>query len=251
MRFARILVLTFLTISTSLASTPSPLLIAGDEAFQHRSDEVQARAALDLYRKRVAETEKKESDSLWRVSMGCYFVGLRFVHDKDEQIKIFAEGRDAGLLSAELDHQCASCRFWAAINMALYGQTVGVVKMLFSLKQIRELLKESKALDPSYAHAGAQRLLGLIYQKVPGILGGSNSRAKDYFEEAISTAPDEPLNYLFLARLYREDLGDKPAALQAIQKGLDTQKIAVATPDRLESIEALADLKKMESDLYH
>jgi tetratricopeptide (TPR) repeat protein len=249
MRFAQILVLAVLSISGAIASTPSPLIISGDEAFQHRADETQARAALDLYRKRVIETDKKESDSLWRVSMGCYFVGLRFVKDKDEQAKIFAEGRDAGLLSTELDHQCASCRFWTAINMALYGQTVGVVKMLFSLKQIRELLRESKELDPSYAHAGAQRLLGLIYQKVPGILGGSNSRAKGYFEEAISNSPDEPLNYLFLARLYREEFDDKGAALEAIQKGLDTQKITVATPDRLESIEALVDLKKMQSDL--
>jgi len=236
-------------VALAMASVTSPLITSGDEAFRHRADPVQAAAALDLYRKRVVETDQKESESLWRLSMGCYFVGLRSIHDKEEQEKIFAEGRDAGLLSSQLDHHCASCRFWTAINMALYGQTVGVFKMLFSLKQIRELLKESMALDPTYAHSGAQRLLGLIYEKVPGILGGSNSRAKNYFEEAISASPDEPLNYLFLARLYHDELHDNPAALEAIRKGLDTQKITIATPDRLESVEALADLKKMLSDL--
>jgi hypothetical protein len=245
------------SFSSAMAATTSPLtsslipslISSGDEAFRHRADPVQAITALDLYRKRVGETEQKESESLWRLSMACYFVGLRSIHDKEAQEKIFAEGRDAGLLASQLDHQCASCRFWTAINMALYGQTVGVFKMLFSLKQIRELLKESMALDPTYAHSGAQRLLGLIYEKVPGILGGSNSRAKSYFEEAISTSPDEPLNYLFLARLYHDELHDNPAALEAIRKGLDTQKINVATPDRLESVEALADLKKMLIDL--
>jgi tetratricopeptide (TPR) repeat protein len=233
---------------SAMANSPN-LLAQADEAFKHRADPQQAQFALDTYREQVKETERKDPESLWRLSMGCYFVGLRSTLDPKAQEKIFEEGRDAGLLASKLAPKCASCRFWAAINMALYGQTVGVFKMLFSLKQIKDLLKESMELDPTYAYSGAERLLGLIYQKIPGILGGSNSRAEDYFKQAIRTSPDEPLNYLFLAELYSDNLDDSKAALATIQKSLIVQQSISLADDRLESIEALSQLKQLEAKL--
>ena len=109
--------------------------------------------------------------------------------DSKEKARIFAQGRDAGLAAVALKPDCAECHFWASINMALYGDTVGVFKMLFSLQEIEEHLKQTLKLKPAYVNGGAYRLLGLIEQKLPGILGGSNSRARDYFEKAISIAP--------------------------------------------------------------
>jgi hypothetical protein len=172
----------FVLLATRLAFSAETL--PGDDAYKHRKDPVQAQQALDTYRARVAETGSKNAPALSRLSMACYFVGLRNTASQDDQEKLFKEGRDVGLLASELDHGCADCRFWAAINMALYGQRVGVFKMLFSLSQIQDLLKQSVALDPTYAYSGAQRLLGLIYQKIPGIIGGDNSKAQIYFEHA-------------------------------------------------------------------
>jgi hypothetical protein len=224
-------------------------VLPGDEAFKLRKDPIQAQKALDIYRTRVSETAHKEASSLSRLSMACYFVGLRNTKNEDDQIKIFREGRDAGLEASELDHSCADCRFWAAINMALYGQRVGVFKMLFSLSQIQDLLKQSVALNPTYAYSGAQRLLGSIYQKIPGIIGGDNSRAQTYFEHAIQSSPDEPLNYLFLAQLMQDEFKDPKAALAVAQKGLLVQEKTNLADDRLESIEALDQLKALEKKL--
>jgi tetratricopeptide (TPR) repeat protein len=228
--------------------SPSRLEI-GDEAFRNRTDQAKAELALQSYREDAAATEQKDAQSLWRVSMGCYYVGLKFVKAPSLQEKIFAEGRDAGLRAAELDPKCASCRFWAAINMALYGQTVGVFKMLFSLAKIQDLLKQSIALDPKYAYSGAQRLLGLIYEKIPGIIGGNNDLARNYFQEAINVSPDEPMNYLNLAQLQLNEFHEPKSALATVQRGLMANEVSPLSSDRVESREALNQLKEIETNL--
>lgn len=215
------------------------LFRAGDAAFLGRADETRAREALATYRA-LFRRAPHDTDAAWRVAMGCYFVGLRLTADAAAKKELFAEGREAGLFAARAAPDCVPCHFWAAINMALYGETVGALKMLFSLGEIREHLVTVLRLDPAYAHAGAARLLGLIEQKLPGLLGGSRARARDYFLEAIRTAPDEPLNFLFMAELLGENRETREEAARWIRQGLEIRGLA---PDRLESIEAQVALR--------
>ena len=58
----------------------------------------------------------------------------------------------------------------------------------------------------------------MIEQAVPGVFGGSNSRARGYFEKAIETSPDEPLNYLALAKLLEEELDEHQEAMEIARK---------------------------------
>ena len=125
--------------------------------------------------------------------------------------------------------------------MALYGQTIGAVKMLFSLKSIRGHLQSTLKTEPAYAGAGAHRLLGLIEQKLPGVLGGSNARAKEHFERAIQVAPDEPMNHLFLVKLLFEKLKDKNAARVVAKQGL---RVPAPSPERIESLGSMKELQE-------
>lgn len=232
-----------MTSSSSFASVATvsvkDLLMEGDRAFLSRGDEIQARLALSNYREAVHQSMEKDPEALWRLSMGCYFVGLRLIQRRSEKVSLFKEGRDAGQNAIALKPDCAACEFWTAMNMALYGEAVGVVKMLFSVQEIEAHLKRTLELYPGYAHAGAFRLLGLIEQKLPGIFGGSNDRAFAYFHKAIDQAPDEPLNYQFLAALLFDDMGKKDDARKIAEQGL-----ALPEPplDRLESREAKREL---------
>jgi tetratricopeptide (TPR) repeat protein len=212
---------------------------AADQAFRERKDPARAMEALKLYRDfyRAAPNDPQAG---WRVGIACYFVGIRLTTDKEERKKLYAEGRDAAVAAAKMDDGCAACHFWAAINTVLYGDAVGVFKMFFSLGGVKEQLKASIAHDPAYAYGGAYRLLGQIDQGLPRILGGSAKRARDYYGKAIAVAPDEPLNYLFMARLLDERLDDRVAALEAAKKGLEAP---APGPERLESVDALADLR--------
>jgi hypothetical protein len=119
---------------------------------------------------------------------------------------------------------------------------VGVLKMLFALGDLREHLNEVVKLDPRYAYGGAYRTLGLIDEKLPGILGGDNDRARDYYEKAIAVAPDEPLNFLYLARLQHEEYDDHAGAAESARRGLGVPQ---PTPDRIEALEAIHDLEEL------
>ncbi|MCM2324224.1 MAG: TRAP transporter TatT component family protein [Oligoflexia bacterium] len=250
MRFAKpflILTLALAAAGTSPAqakalksSALSKEIEKADRAFQQRGVKEKAREAHERYRA-LHYRSPSDPELAWRFAMASYFVGLRLTQSDDDKERLFAEGRDAGKAGIAAAADCTPCHFWTAINMALYGQTVGPVKMLFSLKEIRAHLQETVRLDPAYASAGAQRLLGLIEQKLPGILGGDNARAKAHLEQAIAVSPDEPLNYLFLARLLHDELDEREGALAIARKGMG---IAVTDPSRIESIEARATLQE-------
>lgn len=222
------------------AETVAKLSFAeADAAFKERASAEKARAALVQFRK-LHQAEPDSFETGWRVALGCYFVGLRLTPPGDERKALFAEGRDAGQRSLKAKSECAPCHFWTAINMALYGQEVGVFKMLFTLGEIRDHLREALRIDPAYASGGAQRLLGKIEEALPGILGGSDDRALDYYLKAVQIAQDEPLNALFLVKLL-EKLDRPEVALAAAKKGA---AIPVTDLSRLESLEAKEELQK-------
>ncbi len=226
--------------STAAPAAVAPRFAAGDLAFRERKDPERARAALTSYRA-DREASPEDPQAAWRLGMACYFVGFRLEKDGGTREKIFAEGRDAALAGVKTDPSCAPCHFWAAINMALYGQEVGVFKMLFSLNEVREHLRATLKLEPGYANAGAYRLLGVIERKLPGILGGNDDRALENFRSAVATSPDEPLNYLFLARELLER-GKTPEAVAAAEQGI---RVSGLPAERVESIEAQADLRAL------
>ncbi len=236
----------------SADASPSPIPLnpnrfeAADALFRLRRDPQKAHAAFDAY-KALIKAQPSDGEALWRLAMSSYYMTARVAKTDAERETFAAEGRDAGEQSIHfLGDSCAACHFWTAINMAMYGDTVGSFKTFFSLADMRKHLEMSIKADPKYAFSGAYRLLGLVYQKIPGLLGGSDRKAREYFNLAIENSPDEPLNYLFLARLQRDGFDDKKAALETAQKGL---QITPPTADRVESVDAVADLKDFVAKL--
>lgn len=212
---------------------------AADAAFIERGSEARAKEALALYRA-VYTQNPADPEAGWRLSMACYFVGFEFTGDNEQKKKLFAEGRDAGASCLKISTASAAGHFWTAVNMALYGQAAGPFKMLFTLPAIVGHLNDSVSIDPGYAYGGAYRVLGAISQNLPYILGGRNEDARRYYEKAIAASPDEPMNYLFLARLLADRFKDRAAALATAEKGAGLCNSI--TPDRYESLKAISDL---------
>jgi len=233
-----ILVLSFFLVGTVHASNH---FAAGDTEFLHRRSRDSALKALELYREAYA-TNPKDPEAGWRLAMACQFVGFRLTTSSRDKEKLFREGRDAGLQSLTLAPNCAACQFWTAIDEALYGDAVGPLKMLFTLGEIREHLERTIALDPHYALGGPYRILALIDEKLPGILGGDDDRALKYLQTAVKMAPGEPLNYLFLAKLLDETFHRRPEALAAAREGL-RQPLVKDAP--IESLESVSELKTL------
>ena len=222
----------------------SDLLNKGDSAYKLRKDLTQAEEAFSNYQ----EALKQEGDSvkaLWRASMACHYLGMKS-QDEDKKKTLFVRGIEYGEKSLSFDSQCAPCHFWTGINKALYGESVGVLKMLSSLSKIEEHLKKTVEIDPSYAEAGAWRVLGIINQKVPSIFGGSRTEAIKDFRNAINTVPREPMNYLFLARLLMEERETKEEALKVTRLAI---RQPVPTHEYVESLEARKEVEELNQEL--
>ncbi len=175
--------------------------------------------------------------------MAHTFVGRRLVEDQDSQKKHFAEGRDVGQRAIEIDPQCAPCYFWTALNMAFYGRRVGMYKMLFTLDTILKYFNKTIEIDPNFGSGAAQRILGIMYHRMPGVIGGNAKLARTYFDEALAIGPNEPMNYLeFTKFLSRKKKGDLTQALHVARRG-----VALSQPpaDQVESNDALVELKAL------
>ena len=222
---------------------------AADEAFRRRSNEEEARRALQIYRN-IFQDQPENFEIAYRVSMVNFYVGLYLTRESEERQKIFQEGEKSGRIAIEKNSDCAACYYWTAMNRFGMLEPAGFFKMALEANEIRKLVKESLKLDPAYAEGGGYRLLGMLELKVPavvglfgglfGLEGGSNALAEGYFKKAIETVPDEPLNYLSLANFYKDRLGDPEKAHGIARKGVSFQGLPV---DRVESRHAIEDLK--------
>lgn len=225
-------------------STAAPDFTFGDSLFRQRQDATKARQALAVYGA-LHDAYPEDPAAAWRLAMASQFVGLRLTTDEAERRRHYETGRDAARAAAAQSPGCAPCHFWAGIDMALYGEAVGALKMLFTLGTIREHLETAARLDPKYAYAGAYRVLGLIEQKLPGVLGGSDERARAYFEKAVAQVPENPLNYLFLCRLLGDVLHDAKSARTVAERGLS---LPVPPAEDVESHEAYHELAQWHRD---
>ena len=227
-----------LPLAYSQPETPEAALARFDEAYRNRRDPIRARIALEGYRS-LHQKQPERVELAWRLAMACQMVGHRIAKDPEEKASLFTEGKTAARAALERQPDCAPCHFWVAINMAQYAETVGVFKMLISLPEVRRHLKQAAESEPAYAFAGPYRILGLIDQKLPGIFGGDDDRARESFEKAIRLVPDNPMNYLFLARLLAENFHETEAALKIAREGLQRPP---PPPHEIESVESREEL---------
>jgi hypothetical protein len=84
-------------------------------------------------------------------------------------------------------------------------------------------------------------MLGIISNKLPGLLGGSDDKAISYFKSAMSAAPDEPLNPMFLGKLYTKK-GMKEDLTKLLEQW-SQRKVLEIPSERYESQGALAEIQ--------
>ncbi len=222
----------------------APRFVEADQAYMERADPARVEFANQRY-EAIYLANPLDWEAAWRVAMSCYFLGSRVAREDQEKEAFFARGRDVALQATVLNPKCAPCQLLVGINMALYGELVGVVKMIFTLGDIRSHLQRSLELDPSFAEGAAARSLATIDQVVPFFLGGSKKRAQKNYERALEIDPTEPLNYLYYAR-FLEKRREFKAALALTRRGLSQPRPG---SERVESLGAWQRLQTLEKTL--
>jgi tetratricopeptide (TPR) repeat protein len=108
---------------------------------------------------------------------------------------------------------CVQAHYWYGLFLLKEAQKRGL-RGYFTVKAgIRELEKVRKSM-PGYDHAGASRVLGLLYCLAPGWSPfGNLDKSIELGKEATRLAPNYMLNRLYLADAYQKR-GDKQAAIK-------------------------------------
>jgi tetratricopeptide (TPR) repeat protein len=139
-----------------------------------------------------------------------------------EKLGLYQQGVEYGEEAVSLNEDALEGNFWLGVNYGCFGQEKGVLKSLSLIKPIQKCAEKVLELDESYFYGGPWRVLGRIYNKVPGwpVSIGDNRKALECFEAALEFGPKFYLNHLYVAECY-QSLNDKKKAKEHLQWVID------------------------------
>jgi len=149
----------------------------------------------------VAEAAADNYEAYWKLSRIQYHIGSH-TDDKSAQQDIFAEGVERADKAIQAAPDKHDGYYWQAVNNGSYGESKGVLKSLGLVKPIKEAMNKVVELDRSYQNGGADRVLGRVFFKVPGIAGGDKDLSLEHLLKAKEFGPTDPHTCLYLAETY-------------------------------------------------
>ncbi len=96
----------------------------------------------------------------------------------------------------------AEGHFWLGVNYGSYGEAKGVLKSLSLVGPIKAEMGAVLRIDPGYENGGANRVLGRVYYKLPGFVGGSNKKSLLNLLRSKELGPKDGLTRIYLAETY-------------------------------------------------
>ena len=119
-----------------------------------------------------------------------------------EKLKMFEQALEASKKAVELNPDGVECHYWLGVSSGGYGEVKGMFKALSLIGTIRKEMDAAIKIDPSYENGGAYLVLGRLDYELPGVLGGSNKRAIQRYEEGLKVSPSNLLMKVYLAESY-------------------------------------------------
>lgn len=154
----------------------------------------------------------------WKFARVCYWLGT---HAPSAERRAFLErGIEAAQQAATLKPDAPEGHFWIAANMGELAESAGLRAGLRYRKPIKDELETVLRLSPSFMEGAADRALGRWYHKVPGLFGGSRTKAIDHLRTSLTYNPKSTISLFFLAEVLIDE-GNKIEARTSLQQVLD------------------------------
>jgi tetratricopeptide (TPR) repeat protein len=198
----------------SLAATTAE---EADALFAGRENLSKAIATADFWAKRLA-ADPKDFEAGWKLARVCYWLGDHV--PAAERRTRFEQGIEAGRQAAAAQPDRPEGYFWQAANMGSMAEGFGMRAGLRYRGPIKAALEKALAIDPSYLNGSPDRALGRWYARVPGLFGGSDTKAVEHLQRSLTYAPQSVASRFFLAETY-EDMGRKDDARREFQAVVD------------------------------
>ena len=188
-----------------------------DALFAGREDISKAGAAADFWARRLAN-DANDFEAAWKLARVCYWLGDHV--PADERRTRFEQGIEAGRKAAAAQPNRPEGHFWMAANMGSMAEGFGMRAGLRYRGPIKASLEKALAIDPSYLNGSPDRALGRWYARVPGLFGGSDTKAVEHLQRSLTYAPQSIASRFFLAETY-VDMGRKNDARREFQAVID------------------------------
>ena len=236
----------FVMAATFAAAQDIQVLIAqGDELYVNREDPAVAKQALDKYLEAL-KIDPDSYEALWRAGKVIFSIGMAARTDEEKK-KIFNDGVTYCKKAVAVNPNRVEGHFWMGVNLGKYGEARGVLKSLFLKNDIIREMNEVVKLDEAYEGAGAYRVLGRVYYKVPGLFGGSKQKSKMYLEKGKKICPTNTLTLIYLAETYK-GLDQDQEAVKTLEEIInltpDARWIPETKADKTEAARLLQKYKK-------
>ncbi len=213
-----------------------------DELISQRKDLQQITEALEILEKDMGNHPYEAG---WRYLRATYYFGKK-CRDKKKKISAYQKAIKIGEDLVKKYPDRVEGHFWLGVLYGVYGEARGVMKSLFLVKPIKREMNRVLQLDPKYDCGGAQRVLGRLYYKVPGLFGGSKTKSLKYLLESKKICPNSLLTRIYLAETLKAK-GKKKEAKAELEEALRLEPIPSEKPEeeeyRAQIKELLAKLK--------
>lgn len=208
-------ILLFLFHYSGLAADPIDQLMAeAEDLYKKREDLSKAYMALENYRI-VLRHEPGTYEALWKFSKTAFFIA-EMLDSKAEKWKVVEPAIESAKMAIEVNPDRPDGYFWLGVLYTKVGEVKGILRSLFLIAPIKRAMRRVLEIDETYHGGGAYTVLGKVYSSIPGLLGGSEKKARTYYEKTRKICPSNSLNLLFLAETYH-NLGQERLALKTLK----------------------------------
>lgn len=243
----RVLLLIFFLVcfsSVLFSQSAEELIAQADGLFNEMKDMGTAEKALALYQQALRIAEDKY-EPYWKIARIQYYIGVHTADKKDKQI-IFSQGVYNAKKAVGLQPERPDGHYWLGVDNGKYGETRGVMKSLSLVKPIKESMFKIIELDRGYEDGGADRVLGRVFFKVPGIAGGSKDKSLEHLEKSKELGPEDPITRVYLAETYlaKDRVDDARAELDYVLNMPDDPRwVSSVSEAKVDAQELLKDKK--------
>ncbi|MBI5523833.1 MAG: hypothetical protein HY910_14490 [Desulfarculus sp.] len=196
--------------SLALAA-PQEIMDQAAAAYTQRADQAKAKQAVELYAQALA-ADPQSDEAAWKLSRAWYWVGSHL--PEDQALEPFDQAVQAAKQAVASKPDSLAGHFWLGVAYGSYGRVKGVMKSISLVDPIKEEMAFVIKKDPAYEAGGPYRVLGRLYFKLPGLLGGGTDKAIENLRIAVKHGPQRWLNHIYLAEaLIKDGKKDEAKAL--------------------------------------
>lgn len=222
-----------LILSGPVFGSEEESLAEADRLYDTRDEADHTEKAVDLLKK-IAIRDPKNDGALWRLSRVMRWKGDIAPTDK-EKLLAYKEAEALARRAIEADPESLGGHLMLGIAYGRIGEAQGVMKSLSLISPIKSEMGIVLSKDPN--NDVAHHVLGVLYRKVPALLGGSIKKSVEALLVSVRSNPKSTVHHLELAKTYLEK-GNKEQAKVSLETLLGISEPFDRVQAKIDRVEA-------------